>query len=236
MGGNLGPEAGGGGGGGRGCCQEPTPHPPISDRLCLFLTPKATRWRRVRRDLLPVNRELIRDASDVGVGGEPRDAGRGPLCDPCVSPPGAPAPPRRTRRSAEGGRRLSRPLAQCGLSGSLEDCAVGIGRGGRAPSAPLAASSWEGAEGRGWCAAGGPAGPGVGAGRAGDPHGGRSLALPRALPAECLPSSDWRREDPGRDAAATALVSSRLSSGGERRSGKMLEVLVLKRSSPVGPH
>lgn len=103
------------------------------------------------------------------------------------------------------------------------------GRGARAPSAPPAASCWENAERRGWCAAGGPAGTGAGAGRAGGPHGGWRPALPPVLAAKYLPS-EWRREDPGRDTAATVLVSPRRSSGGERHAGKMLEVLVLKVS------
>lgn len=186
----------------------PTPHPHISDRLSLFLSPRATRWRRApRADSWRLRHWLV--------GGEPRDARRHPLRPPApgVSPPRAPAPPRRTRCCAQGSRQLSRP-GRWRLAGLLEASRLagpGSGVGGaqcpsreRAPGGVLLGG--RGAS-RVVCSGLRVLGPPT-------EGGGRQCR-------EFCPRSAFRvREDPGRDAAATVLVSPRRPSGGSDARGR----------------
>lgn len=190
---------------------QPTPHPHISDRLGLFLSLRATRWRRApRADSWRLRRWRV--------GGEPRDARRPPRRAPhpgrVSSPRPCPAPPHPVLCAGRPAVVPSRPLAPRGPSRSLEACRAGVGRGRGAVPKPRARSRQR-PFGRVRSVAAGvqrPAGPG-------GPHGGRRPAVPRVLPAKRLPS-EGRREDPGRDAAATVLVSPRRPSGGSDARGR----------------
>lgn len=207
--------------------------PYISDPPSLFLTFKASRWRRVQGDLQASNRKLIRNGWDHGVSwvGEGGHVTSGPAsgAPPCAPPPGAPAPP---RPAAPGAQR--RAAVRC--PGRWRSAAFWKPRGLRGRGSGTWCRSTErargdvggeGAERRGWCAASGPAGPG-----APTEGGGRPcLGFAPKVRFLCV-ATGLSEKGRGRDGVVSA---GRVLRRPAATRGKMLDVLVLKVSERPVP-